>query len=102
MRESTRVIVSRFCAALSLVTVFPISSFAQGGSRLPPSNPEAAVRVGTLDEVRPNPPSPTQMLPCFGFNVVLNQLPAYRTAWFNFSLASKKTKLDIKMIETPD
>lgn len=75
---------------------------ASADSRLPPSNPGAAVRLGVLDTVRPSPILSSQLLPCLGYGVVINvHNRYYRTAYFRFRLALQNSELRVDMIEEP-
>lgn len=76
---------------------------AMADSRLPPSDPGAAIRLGALDQVRPSPLLPWQLLPCLGYDVVINRdIRHINTQYFHFSLSHSKSRLRVKMFETPD
>jgi hypothetical protein len=79
-----------------------LSAIARADSRLPPSNPGAAIRVGSLDIVRDTPSRPWRLLPCVGYDVNLNVNDRlFNTQYFHFSLSIPRSRVIVQMREDP-
>lgn len=77
---------------------------ASADSWPPPSSPQAAIQLGTLDVVlQPIRPSQQRYFTCFAHDQRLYfGNPYYNTAYYRFSISSERSLLQVKMIETPD